>query len=177
MKSSIVLSLSFVLVAVACDKPDDLARRRAEVSTIAAYYQPILDGFQKRMQVILDRSRTIDPTVPGLGDVGQRFKRAGDELARLRGLVAPAGAGKSPIETSAETAAKAGNIEEVATIADHAREHLEEGATAINTELRTVEAWLAQLDARAKVVAQTPPPPAPNPTPTPPPATPEAARP
>jgi hypothetical protein len=147
------LALALVIALAACEKTDDLARHQAEVTTIAKYYQEKLDGFQKRMQAILDRTRTLNPTVPGVGDASLKFQQARDALGRLRGLVAQSG--KSPIETSAENAAKQGNVDEVIAIADRAHEQLEDGSIEVNADLDAIEGWLARVERQP---APVPPP-------------------
>lgn len=173
-------SLALVLfLFAACEKTDDLARHQHEVTVIAKYYLPILDAYGKRVTAVVDR---IGHVAPGaINQVGDRLQRATSRISRLRSLVAPTGDGRSTIELEADKKAKEGNVDEVIAIADRAHEQLDEGTTAIESDLAAIEGFASQLEVKVSLVAAaTPPPAAPTPTPAQPepaPATPEAAHP
>jgi len=159
--------LLLVLVALAaCEKTDDLARHQHEVTVIAKYYLPVLDADARRVGAAVDR---IGHVAPGaIGQIGNQLQRAQTRISRLRSLVAPTGDGRSTIELEADKKAKAGDVDEVIAIADRAHDQLEEGTTAVESDLAAIEGFAAQLEVRAAQLASAPMPATPTPTPTPP---------
>lgn len=151
------LALAFVVVAVAaCDKSEDLAPHQAEATAVAKFYQPQLDALQKRLDGLLEKSRGLTASTPGVGDAGRRFADARDRLAKLRALAAHGGDGLSALEHDAQAAGSGGNVDEVERVVHTGREQIVEGIGIVNDDLAAVEAWFGQRELGDRATAPTP---------------------
>ena len=151
---SIVVALA---VLPACGKHNDAATLREEAVQMAKFYQPKVDELQQRVDAIFARGKSIPGNLPGIEDVGRRLQEARDTLQKLRGVIGTSPADtKSAVEKQADEAAKAGKVADLRKLVHDTEELVDTSLTVVNTDLDSVEAWIANYD-RKTLALMAPP--------------------
>jgi hypothetical protein len=135
-----------VAVLASCGKPNDVSTLREEAVDVAKFYDPQLDGIDKRVQQIFKRGTTIPANLPGIEEVGRRLTEARDTIVQLRGIVHPGPDGKSAVEKQADLAAKDHKVEDLEKLVQDTEATLDRGIRVANDDLSAVESWIALYD-------------------------------
>ncbi|MEO6777632.1 MAG: hypothetical protein ABI467_32190 [Kofleriaceae bacterium] len=140
-------NLLFAVALIGCAKPSDTATLHDEAVATNNYYQPWVDALAKRGQAIVERGGKLGAAMPAGGEIASReISMAGQQLAELRNLTAPASDGTSGLVKQADAAAKDGNNVELQKLIDESQEKLGVGTRTIAEELNVAENWLARAE-------------------------------
>ena len=157
-----MLRLTLLLVLVAgCEKPNNVPALHDEAVAIGKYYRPAIEALNARGESIVARGGKLGGAMTGGENASRAISMAGQELARIRGLVLPDTSGKSELEKKADAAAKDGKAAELVKLIGEANETLEDGTRTVTTELNIAEAWLLAAEekkAEMAMAVQTPAP-------------------
>ena len=168
-----------LLVLAACEKPNEPQQVEDDARLLAKAAQHELDDYAKRIDDILQRSRTIPPNIPGINDTGKLLGEANEKVIAMRGLFGPCAATpeqrdpkrwvqctdrKTPLD---KDLAQAQGPEAAAKVIEDRRAKLAEESTVINDRLTSVESWESVAELQLRTAPPVPPanatPPAPAP--------------
>jgi hypothetical protein len=127
----------------ACTKKNEAETLRHEALALAKFYSPRLDALQQRVAEIIHRGGSIPATAPGVADLNAVLGEASESIMQMRGIVAPGPDGKSAVEKQADAAAREGKIMDLRKLVHDTESTLERRMTIINSQLSTVEGWIA----------------------------------
>jgi len=166
MKLPLLVVLT-LLATPGCGKTSDLVAMQDEANGMVTAYKPKFERLNKRVIALQERSKRLPPQVAldpsvkaSLKDVQGLFQDAGKKLGEMS--VYMSGTADSVQRTAAEQAAGENGERknpriELIKLMGAMETRLEHDYTEINTNLDTVESWLAMLEWRPQVVAQVAP--------------------
>jgi glutathione S-transferase len=144
--------LFLALAAAGCEKSTDYGRMQEETLTLVKLHGSEIDVLQRRADALMARGRNLGGQAPGIADAGRMLSEARAGLDQLRAQVAAA-------PTTISGAAKAADNDQFLRVSDELMEKLDNGETAVRSDLAAVDNWLASVENRP--ASAPPPPPAP----------------
>jgi hypothetical protein len=158
-----VIRLTLLLILVAgCEKPNNVPALHDEAVALARYYRPAIETLNSRGENIVARGGKLGGAMTGGENASRAISMAGQELARIRGLVLPDTSGKSQIEKEADALAKDNKVAELQKLIGESSETLDEGTRTVTTELNVAEAWLVTAEEKKAEMAMAVQSPAPS---------------
>ena len=146
MKSRTLAALLLCVVLAACGKPNDVPQMQSEATYMATSYAARFDAMRRRAEDLMRRGRVLTGNVENMAEASAMLMQANRKLGELR-------ADAQKATTDIANAAKVSR-DELGRTHDELREKLENGATEVNRELDSVEAWMFR--AETPVVATGP---------------------
>jgi hypothetical protein len=149
MKRLLLVSVLFA----ACSKPNDAPALEEETRALIYYYEPILDGYTRRVEHVLQQSGRVPKTLDGSDEALRALVNVHDKLVEMRRI-------KTDVEARAPKMLASGDRAGLLRTVEQEQHNYAEGCTFVNENLSEVESWLANAlrDAQAlKTAAPTAP--------------------
>ncbi len=138
--------LALLVALVACTARDDVATLHDEATAIAAYYRPVADSLEHRLDVVIRRGPDLHQVLPG-SDTANASRRAAERgVTALRTMVGTGPANRGELVRRADALAAARDRASLAQLVDVSRDDIAADVRTINDELVRAEDWLVRAE-------------------------------